>query len=102
MRCIIIKENTFAWNETIQKMYGVDKDVAENIDRDRVKDSIGRHFQSEYSKGAACCRDNIMANIIGMQNELGNDENNPKYQVLQELLLHIIDAYGDMMKPYKA
>lgn len=56
---------------------------------------------SEYNKGAASCRDNIICNIIGMQNDLGNDTDNPKYQVLQELMDLIIDRYGDMMKPYK-
>ena len=95
------KKNTFAWNEAIQKMYGIDEDVAENINRERVKEYIVTHFQSEYNKGASNCRDNIMVNIIEMQNELGNDKNNPKYQILQELLLQIIDTYGDMMKPYK-
>jgi hypothetical protein len=56
---------------------------------------------SEYNRGAASCRDNIICNIIGMQNDLGNDADNPKYQVLQELMDLIIDRYGDMMKPYK-
>lgn len=56
---------------------------------------------SEYNKGAASCRDNIMCNIIGMQADLENDTTNPKYQVLQELMNLIIDRYGDMMKPYK-
>lgn len=56
---------------------------------------------NEYNKGAASCRDNIICNIIGMQNDLGNDADNPKYQVLQELMDLIIDRYGDMMKPYK-
>lgn len=30
-------------------------------------------MQSEWKKGAADMRDNVIAHIIGMQNDLGND-----------------------------
>ena len=51
-------------------------------------------MQSEFNKCAAYCRDCIVANIIGMQNNLGNDETNKEYQILQKLLIHIEDTYG--------
>lgn len=56
---------------------------------------------SEFNKGAAYARDNILCKIIGMQNKIGCNETNPQYQILQDLFNNIIDAYGDMTKPYK-
>ena len=43
-------------------------------------------MQSEWSKGAANMRDNVISHIIGMQNDLGNDIEDKGYQELQKLL----------------
>lgn len=58
-------------------------------------------MQSEYSKGAKDCRDNILATIIRIQNGLGCDIKNLQYQILQELLENIEKHYGSFMKDYK-
>lgn len=58
-------------------------------------------MQSEFNQGAAHARDLIIANIIGMQSEIGHEAGNPKYDVLQELLVHIEETYGEMMAPFK-
>lgn len=55
---------------------------------------------SEFNKGAAYARDCILANIIGMQNEIP-DKDSSGYTALQELMDCIIDRYGDMTKPFK-
>ncbi len=54
-------------------------------------------MQSEWKKGAANMRDNVIAHIIGIQNDLGNDIENRGYQELQRLLELIEDRYGKMM-----
>lgn len=53
-------------------------------------------MQSEYSKGAADMRDNVIAHIIGMQNELENNIKDKRYQELQKLLELIEERYGKM------
>ncbi len=40
---------------------------------------------SEFNKGATSAKDVILSTIIGLQNRLGNDESNLKYQAYQEL-----------------
>lgn len=57
-------------------------------------------MQSEFNKGASYARDLIIANIIGMQNEI-IDKDSPKYSTLQELLEHITESYGDFSKLFK-
>lgn len=37
-------------------------------------------------------RDTILATIIGLQNRVGYD--NPQYEILQELLIHIENEFG--------
>ena len=59
-------------------------------------------MQSEFNQGASYCRDCIIANIIGMQNEIGNDIDNEQYQILQDLLCHIEDMYGKLCTEFKA
>ena len=51
-------------------------------------------MQSEWNKGAAYCRDCILANIIGIQNDIGCDESKAEYKILQKLLLLIEEQYG--------
>jgi hypothetical protein len=58
-------------------------------------------MESEFNNGAAHCRDLIIANIVGMQNELGCNEQDPKYIALQELLVLITDRYGNCCQPFK-
>lgn len=58
-------------------------------------------MQSEWKQGAANMRDNVIAHIIGMQNDLGNDINDKGYQELQKLLEFIEEQYGKMMNEYK-
>lgn len=57
-------------------------------------------MQSEWKKGAAHMRDNVFAHIVGMQNELGNDENDKGYQELQKLMELIEERYGKMFGEY--
>lgn len=57
-------------------------------------------MQSEWKKGAAHMRDNVIAHIIGMQNDLGNDIEDKGYQELQRLLELIEERYGKMMGEY--
>lgn len=57
-------------------------------------------MQSEFNKGASYARDLIVANIIGMQNEIV-DKDSPKYETLQELLEHITTNYGNFSKPFE-
>lgn len=54
-------------------------------------------MQSEWSKGAANMRDNVISHIIGMQNDLGNDIEDKGYQELQKLLELIEERYGKML-----
>ena len=57
---------------------------------------------TEYEAGERNARDNIIAMIVGMQNEIGHhNPENPRYATLQEVLLCIADRYGEMMTPYK-
>jgi len=56
---------------------------------------------SEFNKGATYAKDVILATIIGLQNGLGNDESNPKYQAYQELYELISDRYGADCQPFK-
>lgn len=56
---------------------------------------------SEFNKGAAYCRDCIIANIIGFQNDIGLDESNEQYQILQELLVRIEETYGKCCGEFK-
>ena len=57
-------------------------------------------MQSEWKKGAASMRDNVLAHIIGMQSDLGNDVDNEGYQELQKLMNLIEDRYGKMFGEY--
>lgn len=54
-------------------------------------------MQSEWGKGAAYMRDNVIAHIIGMQNDLENDIKDKGYQELQRLLELIEERYGKIM-----
>ena len=56
---------------------------------------------SEFNRGAAYCRDCIIANIIGLKNEVGLDESNEQYQILQKLLVHIEETYGGCCRDFK-
>lgn len=58
-------------------------------------------LENEQNRALADCRDVVVANIIGMQNEMGCDTQNPKYQFLQELLEYITEKYGSMCNPFK-
>lgn len=53
-------------------------------------------MQSEYSKGAADMRDNVIAHIVEMQNDLKNNIEDKGYQELQKLLELIEERYGKM------
>ena len=57
-------------------------------------------MQSEWKNGAAYMRDNVIALIIGMQNDLGNDIEDKGYQELQKLLKLIEERYGKMMREF--
>lgn len=57
-------------------------------------------MQSEWKKGAADMRDNVISHIIGMQNDLGNDVNDKGYQELQKLMDLIEERYGKMFGEY--
>lgn len=59
-------------------------------------------MQSEFNRGASFCRDCIISNIIGMQNDIGNDEKDSRYMILQELLIHIENEYGKPCTSFKA
>jgi hypothetical protein len=56
---------------------------------------------SDFNKGAAMMRDLVIAHIIGMQNDIGNDVNNVGCQKLQELMELIEERYGKMYKPFE-
>ena len=58
-------------------------------------------MQSEFNRGAAHMRDLVFSHIIAAQENLGNDETNPQYEVLQDFMEALIDRYGDMCQPFK-
>ena len=53
-------------------------------------------LRKEREAGAKSMRDNVIAHIIGMQNEMGNDVNDKGYQALDKLLDLITERYGKM------
>jgi len=53
-------------------------------------------LRKEREAGAKMMRDNVIAHIIGMQNEMGNDVEDKGYQALDELLDLITERYGKM------
>ena len=58
--------------------------------------------QDEFSRGAKYMRDNILAHIIGLQNELGNKCDDPGYVALQKLSDCIAENYGDLFSEFKS
>lgn len=54
-----------------------------------------------YKKGQALLRDNIIAMLIGFQNNIGNDEDSEEYQAYQKVLTNIELRFGEFMKPIK-
>lgn len=52
--------------------------------------------QSDFNRGAAYMRDNVIGHIIGMQNGMGNDVEDKGYQALDKLLDLITERYGKM------
>lgn len=54
---------------------------------------------TEYSKGAASMRDLVLAYIIGLQNDMGNDTSSEGYQSLQKLSDIIVERHGDYASP---
>lgn len=74
------------------------EEFAENFLGFRTKN----HVQSEFNKGAAHVRDNILCLLIGLQEEIGhNNEDKPEYQALQNAYNTIVEHYGDMFQDYK-
>lgn len=63
-----------------------------------VKEPICR--ESRFNEGAKYARDNILANIIGLQNENGNPDSE-EYKAFQKIFVLIETNYGEMLKPYK-
>ena len=57
-------------------------------------------MQSEWNRGAKLARDLTLSTIIGMQNDIGN-QNDVQYQILQTLMENIIKNQGDLMEPFK-
>ena len=57
-------------------------------------------MQSEWNRGASFARDLTLSTIIGMQNDIGN-QNDVQYQILQTLMENIIKNQGDLMEPFK-
>lgn len=55
---------------------------------------------SDFNNGAKFMRDNIIATIIGMQNDIGNDKNSEKYIAYQEVLTTIINHHGDIFTQF--
>lgn len=56
---------------------------------------------SDFNKGAAYARDDILATIIGLQNKTSPFRNYPLYAAYQELYDLIVEKQGDMYKPFK-
>lgn len=57
-----------------------------------------RMMANRYAAGATHVRDLIIANIIGMQNNMKPESEG--YEALQRLLRHIAEHYGDFMRPF--
>lgn len=57
-------------------------------------------MNSDFNRGAMYARDLTTSTIIGFQNEIG-DTTDPKYEILQKLLMHIINTQGDLHQPFK-
>lgn len=56
---------------------------------------------SDFNKGATMVRDLIICHIIGLQNDLNNNQNNEGYKKLQELMDLIEERYGKLYQPFK-
>ena len=55
-----------------------------------------------FFDGAVYVRDNVLATLIGLQNELGHgDPNNPEYQAYKKVYDSIADKMGDMFDEFK-
>lgn len=54
-----------------------------------------------YNNNCKHARDLILAEIIGMQNEIGYYANLKKYQTLQEVYDTIVERHGDMFEDWK-
>lgn len=89
-------------NEVLDELCNSDAVEYSEIENDvwayTVKTPINR--ESRFNEGAKYARDNILANIIGLQNDNGNPESE-EYKALQKLFILIETNYGEMLKPYK-
>ena len=56
---------------------------------------------SDFNKGATMMRDLVIAHIIGMQDDIGNNVEDKGYKKLQELMELIEERYGKYAKPFK-
>lgn len=55
-----------------------------------------------FFDGAVYVRDNVLATLIGMQNELGHvNPNDPEYQAYKKVYDTIADKMGDMFDEFK-
>lgn len=74
------------------------------VDMEKLAKSYARHGANHIDRarnqGAASARNNIIAMIIGLQNDNG-DPNSETYRAYQKVLETIIARHGDMFKPYK-
>ena len=61
----------------------------------------GVTVMSEFNNGAKHARDDILATIIGLQNEIGGDENYPVYAAYQKLYNLIVEKQGDMFTEFQ-
>lgn len=57
--------------------------------------------KTEFARGCEYMRDTILAHIIGLQNGIGCDTTDPKYQAWQEIYELIKKNYGDMYQSIK-
>lgn len=55
----------------------------------------------DFNAGSKYARDCIIAEIIGLQNEIIDRKESEEYKAYQKVLELIIDRYGDMYKDFK-
>lgn len=89
-----LREHGWIYDKQTKKWYN-----PENAKRTLENEASTVASASDYQLGCMHMRDLIIANIIGIQNNM--QPQSEAYQALQKLLLHIEDAYGGYAQKYK-
>lgn len=97
----------------IQKRFRIDnRPLVDQVLKELCDNGIVKHdhlniytvvksdVETDHDKGAKYARDSILASIIGMQNEIGNPEDQ-EYKTIQKVFEHIEQHFGEMFKPFK-